>query len=142
MDALDVRQRRFVILATTGQRSPTAAAQDAGFSTIPKSIKIRAAITAITVELERELIIDKGYIQRGFKEAVEMARGNGEAATMIAGLREMAKLEALYDVKPEIRINIEKLTLSNIHTMTTKQLREIMALAPNLIEGESERVNK
>jgi hypothetical protein len=142
MDQLDTRQRRFVILATTGQMSPTAAAQEAGFTTIPRSTRIRAALTAIHVELERDLVIDKEFIQKGMLEAVNIARVNGEAMTMIAGFRELAKLESLYDIKPEVHINIEKLTLSDVRTLPPDKLRELMALAPRVIEGKSERIDQ
>jgi len=122
MEMLDPRQRRYVLQATVGRMSRAAAANDAGFSNPPKSPVVVQAMAVMQDAIASELTIDLDFLQRGMYDAVQMARANGEAMTMIAGYREMGKLAGHYVEKKQIDVNVKHLTEEQLHELTDEEL--------------------
>ena len=58
LDVLDIRERRFVLQATIGRMSQSAAAADAGFKAAPKSRAVTYALQVIQTAMSRDLVID------------------------------------------------------------------------------------
>ena len=139
LDVLDDSQRRFVVQSTIGMMSPTAAARDAGFKAPPKSRKVLAALTAIRVELARDLDISLDDIKRGFMSGINTAEMMGDPNGIIKGWAEMAKLLGHYKEDKTPQINIENMTYVDMTEMSDEQLDEIIRRS-SAIEGQAKRI--
>jgi histidyl-tRNA synthetase len=139
LDVLDLRERRFVLQATIGRLSQSAAAADAGFKAAPKSKAVTYALQVVQTTMAKELSIDADFVQRGFFDAVQMARTNGEPMTMIAGYREMGKLAGLYVEKKEINVNVRHLTDDQLHELTDDELDNMITRADAIELEKNER---
>jgi hypothetical protein len=129
LDLLDPRERRYVLQVTLGRLSKAAAANDAGYKNAPKSQVVQAAVQLIQTEMSRVLNIDLDFVQKGLLEAVEIARSQGEPATMIAGYREMGKLGGLYVEKKEVDVSVRYLTQEQLQELPEAELDHLIKRA-------------
>ena len=134
LDVLDEPQRRFVVQSTIGLMSPTAAAHDAGYKSPPTARKVMVAMTAIRVELARDLDISLDDIKRGFMSGINLAEMVGDPSSMLKGWSEMAKLLGHYKEDPTTVINIENMTYLDMTELSDDQLDEIIEQS-KVIEG-------
>ena len=108
-DTLSPRESRFVDLyVTTGNASR--AAREAGYPEksahvagcrLLKTDKVRAAIDDLRKRSAEHMMIDRERAIQEIQAAVELARVNGDASTMISGWREIGKMLGFYE--PEVR---------------------------------------
>lgn len=120
-----------------------AAARNAGYSAMQgyqlvKNPKIIAAIAAARQEYADAARIDRVEVITGFKEAIELARVNGEPMSMIAGWREIGKMCGLYEpekrsveISGQVRVSTDKMK-----TMSDEQLMMLAYDKNVVIEGE------
>ena len=136
LDVLDEAQRRFVVQSTIGLMSPTAAAHDAGYKSPPTARKVMVALTALRVELARDLDISLDDIKRGFMSGINMAEMLGDPANIHKGWEQIAKLLGHYKEDPSTVININNLTYVDMTELSDTELDEIIEQS-KVIEGST-----
>ena len=92
------------------------------------------AMTAIRVELARDLDISLDDIKRGFMSGINLAEMVGDPSSMLKGWSEMAKLLGHYKEDPTTVINIENMTYLDMTELSDDQLDEIIEQS-KVIEG-------
>ena len=145
---LSDQQKIFVKQILAG-RGPNIAARMAGYASpdiqgnaIMKSPKIQAAIRSLYKKYEKAADMDRKRVLDGFLEAIEMAKIQADAGTMVAGWREIGRMCGYYapEVK-KIEISVSaKRVIDQMETLSDEDLMKMVEESAQILEGEAIRV--
>ena len=142
--ALTEKEKLFCEALIKGQPQ-TIAARSAGFthpaveaSRLLKKDKIQGALQYLHKKHERASQMTRKKVMAGFAEAIEMAKAQGEPATMVNGWREIGRMCGYYaPEKKVIDVNISaKRAVDVIETLSDAELLEMIENDSEAIEGE------
>jgi hypothetical protein len=141
---LTPQQRRFIDNMLKGQ-SQTVAARAAGYS-FPASAackllgqaNIQEGLRYLHKKYEKNADMNRKKVMDGFKEAIDMAKIQGDPATMVSGWREIGRMCGYYaPEKKEIDINITaKRAVDKLETLSDAELLEMIENDEEAIDGE------
>lgn len=146
--SLTDRQKIFIDCMLKGQNQ-TNAARSAGYANpgveanrMMRNPKVREAMTYLHKKHERSVQMTRRQVMEGFKEAIDMARIQGESNTMVNGWREIGRMCGYY--APEVKkidVNITaKRAIDKLETLTDAELMEMIEDDNSIIEGEAMEV--
>jgi hypothetical protein len=123
----------------------TVAARSAGYCApnvegvrLMKKEKIKVALHYLHKKYEKASQMTRKKVMEGFTEAIEMARAQGEPATMVNGWREIGRMCGYYAPEKKILdVNVTaKRAVDVIETMSDAELLEMIENDSEAIEGE------
>ena len=134
-EMLDPRERKFATYIAAGMNS-VAAANAAGYkkanhlgTRLIRRPAIARAIKYIADENRKAAQMTRKKVMDGFLDAIDMARVQGDPATMVSGWREVGKMCGLYEPeKKTLDVNITaKRVIEKLETLSTEELYEFIA---------------
>jgi hypothetical protein len=146
--ALTEKQRLFVNAIMKGQNQ-TLAARTAGYSNagveatrVIRLPQVKEALAFLNKKHEKAAQMTRKKVMDGFTDAIEMARIQGEPATMVAGWREIARMCGYFAPEEKnINVNITaKRAVDKLETLSDDELLEMIEKDNALIEGECTEV--
>lgn len=123
----------------------TIAARGAGYSApgveatrLMKKPKIQDALYYLQKKYEKASQMTRKKVMDGFTEAIEMAKAQGEPATMVNGWREIGRMCGYYAPEKKILdVNVTaKRAVDVIETLSDAELLEMIENDSEAIEGE------
>ena len=138
MENLTTRQARFVEhYINCGSASE--AARRAGYSERsarvigPETLSKPAVMDAVRARqsaVAEQLEISRDQVIAGIREAIELAKAQGETATVISGWRELGRICGYYDKDRETKVSINitaKRMIDQLETMSDAELLKLVA---------------
>lgn len=142
------QQKAFVKHVLQG-KGPVIAARMAGYAqpeaqgpVILKSPKVQQAIQSLYRKHEKAADMDRKKVLDGFLDAIDMAKIQADAGTMVAGWREIGRLCGYYapEVK-KIEVSISaKRVMDQLETLSDDDLLKMVEESAQIIEGEAVRI--
>jgi len=148
LQQLDPREKIFAEHIANGARQAVAA-RAAGFKQpeklayrVLKRPHVARAVKYIAEQNRKVSQMDRKKVMEGFLEAIEMAKIQGDASTMVTGWREVGRMCGLYEPeKKTLDVNITaKRMIDKMETMSTEELLE-MAAEQDAIDAEYSEVS-
>jgi hypothetical protein len=136
MFKLSARQLRFV-KHYVRQGNASASARDAGYAKAGARVtacrllanpNVQAAVLAERRRYEQDLGITRERVIAELRSAIDIARNQGNASTMISGWREIAKICGYYEHRVEVSIHpnvAAQRLVSQLETMSTDELMKL-----------------
>jgi hypothetical protein len=93
-----------------------------------KRVHVAQAIDHLAKQNRAASNMDREKVMKGFAEAIDMAKLQGDASTMVAGWREIGRMCGLYEPdKKTVDVNLTgKRLIGKLETLTTAELFELV----------------